>query len=70
MKFLFCLYPVLQHPLLIPRAAQLVMAGNDSVGLRYGTTETPDRFYQEWKEDTDQESIDDWFEAETKELLY
>src|SRR5699024_7987637 len=34
---------------------QLVMAGNDSVGLRYGTTKTKDRFYQEWKENTDQE---------------
>src|SRR5699024_8796616 len=34
---------------------QLVMAGNDSVGLRYGTTETPDRFYQEWKEQTDED---------------
>jgi type I restriction enzyme R subunit len=31
---------------------QLVMAGNDSVGLRYGTTKTPDRFYQQWKEQT------------------
>jgi type I restriction enzyme R subunit len=33
---------------------QLVMAGNDSVGLRYGTTLTPDRFYQEWKEESDE----------------
>jgi type I restriction enzyme R subunit len=30
---------------------QLVMAGNDTQGLRYGTIETPERFYLEWKED-------------------
>ncbi len=30
---------------------QLVMAGNDSQGLRYGTTETPERHYLEWKEE-------------------
>jgi type I restriction enzyme R subunit len=29
---------------------QLVMAGNDTQGLRYGTIETPERFYLEWKE--------------------
>lgn len=32
---------------------QLVMAGNDSAGLRYGTIETKDRYYQEWKEPCD-----------------
>ncbi|MCC4264752.1 HsdR family type I site-specific deoxyribonuclease [Oceanimonas baumannii] len=31
---------------------QLVMAGNDTQGLRYGTIETPERYYLEWKEDT------------------
>lgn len=30
---------------------QLVMAGNDSQGLRYGTIETPEKYYLEWKED-------------------
>ena len=30
---------------------QLVMAGNDTQGLRYGTVETAERYYQEWKED-------------------
>ncbi|WP_431888411.1 type I restriction endonuclease subunit R [Pectobacterium colocasium] len=30
---------------------QLVMAGNDTQGLRYGTTETPEKYYLEWKED-------------------
>lgn len=29
---------------------QLVMAGNDSQGLRYGTTETPAKYYLRWKE--------------------
>jgi len=29
---------------------QLVMAGNDSQGLRYGTIETVERYYLEWKE--------------------
>lgn len=31
---------------------QLVMAGNDTQGLRYGTIETPEKYYLEWKEDT------------------
>jgi type I restriction enzyme R subunit len=31
---------------------QLVMAGNDSQGLRYGTIETPEKHYLEWKEET------------------
>lgn len=29
---------------------QLVMAGNDSQGLRYGVVETPEKYYLEWKE--------------------
>jgi len=29
---------------------QLVMAGNDTEGLRYGTTETPEEHYLTWKE--------------------
>lgn len=29
---------------------QLVMAGNDSQGLRYGTIETPESHYYQWKE--------------------
>ncbi|MBK8972116.1 MAG: HsdR family type I site-specific deoxyribonuclease [Hahellaceae bacterium] len=29
---------------------QLVMAGNDTQGLRYGTIETPERYYLEWKD--------------------
>ena len=30
---------------------QLVMAGNDTQGLRYGTIQTPEKYYLEWKED-------------------
>lgn len=32
---------------------QLVMAGNDTQGLRYGTIETPEKYYLEWKEETE-----------------
>lgn len=30
---------------------QLVMAGNDTEGLRYGTIKTPERYYLTWKEE-------------------
>ncbi|PZV14904.1 MAG: restriction endonuclease subunit R [Leptolyngbya sp.] len=30
---------------------QLVMAGNDTQGLRYGTTETAEKYYLSWKEE-------------------
>ncbi len=33
---------------------QLVMAGNDTEGLRYGAIETPEKYYLEWKEQTAQ----------------
>ena len=32
---------------------QFVMAGNDTQGLRYGTIETPEKFYLEWKEEVE-----------------
>lgn len=32
---------------------QLVMAGNDTEGLRYGTIETPEKHYYQWKEAVD-----------------
>lgn len=32
---------------------QLVMAGNDTQGLRYGTVETPEKYYLSWKEDVE-----------------
>jgi type I restriction enzyme R subunit len=31
---------------------QLVMAGNDTQGLRYGTIETPEKYYLQWKEES------------------
>ncbi|HKK44534.1 MAG TPA: type I restriction endonuclease subunit R [Balneolaceae bacterium] len=34
---------------------QLVMAGNDTAGLRYGTIETPEKYYQKWKEPADED---------------
>lgn len=34
---------------------QLVIAGNDSSGMRYGTTKTPERYFLDWKEETSEE---------------
>jgi type I restriction enzyme R subunit len=31
---------------------QLVMAGNDTEGVRYGTIETPEKYYLTWKQDS------------------
>ena len=36
-------------------AMQLVMAGNDTQGLRYGTIETPEKYFLTWKEESPQE---------------
>ena len=36
---------------------QLVMAGNDTEGLRYGTIGTPEKFFLNWKEDIEDNSI-------------
>jgi len=35
---------------------QFVFAGNDSEGLRYGTIGTPEKFFQAWKEDEEENS--------------
>ena len=35
---------------------QFVLAGNDTEGLRYGTTETPEGYYLDWKEESDIEN--------------
>jgi type I restriction enzyme, R subunit len=35
---------------------QLVMAGNDTEGLRYGAIQTPEKYYLTWKEDSDIEN--------------
>ena len=34
---------------------QLVLAGNDTQGLRYGTIQTPEKYYLKWKEDCSRE---------------
>ncbi len=44
---------------------QLVMAGNDTEGLRYGTIETPEKYYLTWKED---KKARDKLSEEVKEL--
>lgn len=36
-------------------AMQLVLAGNDTQGLRYGTIETPEKYYLKWKEEQSRE---------------
>ena len=36
---------------------QLVMAGNDTEGLRYGTIETTERYYLQWKEPGDEPGL-------------
>lgn len=41
-------------------AAQLIFAGNEAEGLKYGTIETPEKYYLKWKEDnkaTDELSV-------------
>jgi len=43
-----------QKPIFIERfftTMQLLMAGNDSEGMRYGTIQTPEKYYLTWKED-------------------
>lgn len=36
---------------------QLVMAGNDTEGLRYGTVGTPEKYFLNWKEDIENNSL-------------
>lgn len=36
---------------------QLVMAGNDTEGVRYGTIETPEKYYLTWKQDSHIENL-------------
>lgn len=36
---------------------QLVMAGNDTQGLRYGTIETTEKYYLEWKEPQSEQAL-------------
>lgn len=54
----------------------LVMAGNDTEGLRYGTIQTPEKYYLTWKEDSSVENPLDralvqlWGKARFLELLH
>jgi type I restriction enzyme R subunit len=36
---------------------QLIMAGNDTQGLRYGVIQTPEKYYMEWKENISSETF-------------
>ena len=36
---------------------QLIMAGNDTEGLRYGSIQTPEKYYLAWKEDSPIENL-------------
>jgi type I restriction enzyme, R subunit len=36
---------------------QLIMAGNDTEGLRYGVIQTPEKYYLKWKEESDVENL-------------
>jgi type I restriction enzyme R subunit len=36
---------------------QFVMAGNDTEGVRYGSIETPEKYYLGWKEDSPIENL-------------
>src|SRR5450759_747112 len=38
-------------------AIQLVMAGNDTEGLRYGAIQTPEKYYLTWKEESEIENL-------------
>ena len=45
-----------QKPMFIQKfftTMQYVLAGNDTQGLRYGTIETTEKYYLQWKEETD-----------------
>lgn len=46
---------------------QLVMAGNDTEGIRYGTIETPEKYYLKWKEETS-DTFDDLLDKHLAQL--
>ena len=37
---------------------QLLMAGNEAEGLKYGVIETPEKYYLQWREDTDPKRLE------------
>ncbi|HHY48677.1 MAG TPA: HsdR family type I site-specific deoxyribonuclease, partial [Alphaproteobacteria bacterium] len=44
---------------------QFVMAGNDTEGLRYGTIETPEKYYLRWNEEAAADESPAWAAADT-----
>ncbi len=49
-----------QSPKFVERfftTVQLVMAGNDTEGLKYGCIETKEKYYLQWKEDSEEENV-------------
>ena len=36
---------------------QLIMAGNDAEGLRYGSIQTPEKYYLTWKEESQEPNL-------------
>ena len=48
---------------------QLVMAGNDTEGLRYGTIETPEKYYLTWKEEGDAGGVEDLLDRQSGPAL-
>ena len=49
-------------------AMQLVLAGNDTQGIRYGTTETPEKFYLAWKEENETGAIENLLDRHVSQL--
>jgi len=47
---------------------QLVMAGNDTQGLRYGVIETEEKYYLTWKEENDDGAIDNLLDRHLTQL--
>lgn len=47
---------------------QLVMAGNDTEGLRYGAIETPEKYYLSWKEEGDDGAIENPLDRQLMQL--
>jgi type I restriction enzyme R subunit len=49
-------------------SVQLVMAGNDTEGLRYAVIETPEKYYLTWKEENDPATIENLLDRHLTQL--
>jgi type I restriction enzyme R subunit len=47
---------------------QLIMAGNDTEGLRYGVIETPEKYYLNWKKENDDSPIENLLDQQLTQL--